>query len=248
MGPGDLGDPPPDERGANRLATAVGRARRRVIAGAFRIARLPADRGATSTFALAIMRRYASRQVVQPVIQMILRRNLPAVTLRSSYGHVHVTPRFALTVVTEQATGPVEAAPSGRLTSRPRAHRLIDTFVQRLIGRKARTDSLPVVGPSVGGRVVASVSTSMIPALARQVPRIVYRGPSREVSDYAGEAPRVATPSADAERAPWPPRPHPAESPRPSAVPDVDIGHLTDRVVQAIDRRIIAYRERLGRR
>jgi hypothetical protein len=224
----------------NRVMTAIGRAMRRrnarVRGGTLRMARAPLCCRSASGFASTVMRRYATWQAVQAFMEMILRRSLPAVILRSFYqqSHVHVAPRFPLTVVTGQVGGADEAVPSGPLTSPPRVHGVIETLVRRLTAREARIEAVPVTGPASLGEVVTSVSAS-VAAAAGPMPLIVYRTPSG------------GTHGSHIERVPGPPRPRPADCPRPKAPSDVDISHLTDKVMQAMDRRIVAYRERTGR-
>jgi hypothetical protein len=76
----------------------------------------------------------------------------------------------------------------------------------------------------------------------RPVPRVVHRAASIVVS------PETATSAPEAQRAasrnPFPMAGNRSQT---SDFPPIDLNRLTDQVVQAIDRRIIAHRERMGR-
>jgi len=179
---------------------------------------------------------------------MALRRNRLAVTLRSCSleTHVHVEPRFSLTLATGQKAR-ADAGPSEQaFTSSPRVHRIVETIVQRLAARAGRTESVSPDSTAVG--LISYVSLSTTVARHGSTPLFVYRTPAVELRERVVEVRRDSPSTPDAHQAQWARPPHRVDSPRPEPVSGVDIGHLTDKVVQALDRRILAHRERLGKR
>jgi hypothetical protein len=153
--------------------------------------------------------------------------------------HVDLQPRIELTVVRPTAGAHTrtvrETASAGATLERLEAvHELVlrntsvlaaERLLERALTRSRRVEVLVRPGPA--GRLPAAEPSGVPPAL------VVQRAAAPERSERA-----------ETHREPWPfeePRP------RPPAPADVDVGHLTDRVVAAIDHRLTAHAERLGR-
>jgi hypothetical protein len=135
----------------------------------------------------------------------------------------------------------------------------VDRLVRRLAGRRERIESwrIPAASP-IGG-----VSRTRNPGTDRERSRDARRGieaPPRLPQEHAipmvFRRPR-ATPTQSAATDPVPDNPRllahgwawTADGARRPASPEpIDVNRLTDQVIQTIDRRIVAQRERMGRR
>jgi hypothetical protein len=238
-------------RRAKPLRQAVERCGARARSRVRRMPRLYASQRHLSGFASAIIRRYANREIMRPVIEMLLRRRLPDVTLRSYWRqtHVYMTPRLALSTLTGPTTRLEDDTAPGSPTGPVCVGRLIETFVRHLTAREVRTESVWVAGGSAfTGEPVSNMSASTSSVTGGQPAQIIYRTQSVRVPDSPKEAGRDVLPARGTKCAPGPLESRPRDSRWARAISDVDIGDLTDKVVQALDRRILAYRERLGRR
>lgn len=199
-----------------------------------RLRAMPATQA--SLFAEALMRRHAERCAVSQKAEMILSRLLPAARERTLHQHMHLrlSPQLNLTVLNSSGRPETPAsgahAPALAFDAAREPQPPVATFIRRFIEREVRLDSV--------ARAEAPMASAQLKGAAPQaapLPQsIVRRG-----------APRAETP----EQAPRPDAPgqYRAHAPRPEAAPAVDINGLTNQVIQALDRRIIAHRERLGR-
>ena len=206
----------------------------------------PADerRGVTAPRALAFREAADARyrrtwpRCVPPVASVL--RTVPRL-LRID-NRVHVDAR-TLRIFHQSLTGVLS---SERLEPRePAVH-------TRIVERARRVESSRPAGrlPAAEDHGRAHGSTRRVamaaPPAARPVPMVLARG-------AAAAAPAASTPASRALAAEWPSettgprRPNAATSTDPGGVlSSADVTRLTDRVVAAIDRRMIAARERLG--
>jgi hypothetical protein len=203
----------------------------------------------TLRLARALAERYGQWRAAPRPADLVLRRLPPPVSFRAWHRHTHLTiaPRFALAFAPGPRAGQAAEAPPLVATSPPpRA----DRVVGRLLMRTIRLESVQSVGrlarPGLAPAPPAGTPPSPRPAMP-PVPRILPRARGTD----AGDARR---PEAEATlpRAPhYPQAPSPSTWPAshsPGAAPPIDIGRLTDRLVRELGDRVIAYRERLGRR
>ena len=161
---------------------------------------------------------------------MILRKlRAPVVSLRQHHDHhLQFAPRLNITVLQGRAKTVVQTE---RVLEGSAAERVLrrEEFVHRIFEQGARRED--------GARTERSaVSREPSPILARHaVPAVLLR--SAAPPAFTPEPPAAASPSS-------------AWSVRmvPSASPPFDMQRLSDQVIQTIDRRLQAHRERLGKR
>jgi hypothetical protein len=235
----------------------------RVTRNGIRPARQRAALGIAGALARAIGARYTARSRWAGPAGLIFRRPQPGLTIQQvrHEAHAHFSPRLALTLLA-WSPPPVLAAvreagtglqmPVSRLERRLEMHLLqrsvierteterSERFTRRFVERGERVESVR----QRPGTAALPVTRADAPAasLAQPAPRLLYRPPSAATVSEAGQAP-VAFPRDAAPRQPLPAQ-------RASLAPELapaDINRLTDQVIQAIDHRIIAQRERLGR-
>jgi hypothetical protein len=172
------------------------------------------------------------------------------VRLRAWHRHTHLTiaPRFALAFAPGPRAGQTAEAPPLVATSPPpRA----DRVVGRLLMRTIRLESVQSVGrlarPGLAPAPPAGTPPSPRPAMP-PVPRILPRARGTDAGDARRAEAQATLPGAPhaPRQAPGSPA-WPASRP-PETAPPIDIGRLTDRLVRELGDRVIAYRERLGRR
>lgn len=228
-------------------------------------------------WARTIADRYARRPTWQaPLALALVQRWRPVSFLQpvSHYSSFTIAPRVALTVVPPAwvVAGPagtmpvpplpriLRQSPDERLVRRLQSREQIEMIrterlARRLVARGERIEAAapgtwPVARPvaTAGPRSVERPAdvpelTSMPPPLL-PVLRVVHRPPGVPGQSEPGRLSNMATPGAHSAetttRPGWPAVPG-------RDGPAVDLNHLTDQVIQAIDRRIIAHRERLGR-
>lgn len=161
---------------------------------------------------------------------MILRRLRPVALARPihSHTHFHLAPRLNFTVV--HSSAPVETLRVERILRTTAGERLVERqeLVRRIAEQGARRDY---------DRTPASTTPTAAPArvLGRGgVPAVLLRSAAPVPA-----VPQVPAPPA-AERS-WAPA-------APSQVPSLDLDRLSEQVIQKIDRRVQAHRERIGRR
>ena len=219
-----------------------------------------------SAMLAAIARRYARWLGRWPDLHPILWHPWRGITLQPAVHRtrLHLAPHLRLTVLAR--SGPEGAPSSGRgmrrwpeqgrpAASRPagqpsasapgpqplelvvgrlQAGRLVETVpVETIVDRLARRGvRVETVGTP---RLPVSQSEGSTAGATRPVPRIVRRSATVETGDNQSQA------AADSS-----PRHAMAQGPV-RGEPPLDLNRLTDQVVQAIDRRIVAQRERLGR-
>jgi len=163
-------------------------------------------------------------------VPMILLRLRPAAISRPVHlhTHFHVAPKLQLTSVV--SFGSTETLRLQRVIATASGERFVsrDELVRRIFEQGARQDTS--VGAIEGsGGVPAAMTYEQ-----RPVPAVLLRPPARG----AQPEPPVATPDESIQ-------PSPARVMRSQAL---DIERLSERIIHNIDRRLLAHRERTGRR
>ena len=219
-----------------------------------------------SAMLAAIARRYARWLGRWPDLNPSLWHPWRGITLQPVVHRtrLHLAPHLRLTVLGR--SGPEGAPSAGRGARRWPVQKRAAT--SRLAGQPAAAtpgdQSLEmVVGRLQAGRLVETVPVeTMVNRLARRGVRVEAVGsPRRHVSQSEGSTagatrpvPRIVRRSATVETGDNQSQAAADSSPRHAMAqgpvrgePPLDLNRLTDQVVQAIDRRIVAQRERLGR-
>lgn len=230
------------------------------------IATAPAGR-----FAEQLQQRYQHHSIATDA-EMELRRSTPALNFSSYHQHaeINVAPRLQLTVLqsTLPAAAQAAAAVAASLTrssrsvlerqidrsrqfqrieqterlvsqlQRDRTETLHQELVQRLVERTTRMETVAV------SRLLAPVLTPPPPtmelATVQPVPQVVRR--ARVAAEVAAES--IASEPARSIATSNLPAAAGFSQPAP---PPIDVNRLTEQVMQTIDRRLLAYRERRGR-
>lgn len=203
-------------------------------------------------FAQAIWERYTGRVWPWSPQSLVLRQDRPAVAGQylQQHLHTHIAPRLNLTVLTwpARSNDPLNGAPilpMTRVRVEPEMH-VPRTFIQtaassapeqlasRVIASNRRVEAGPVTTPAN--------SKARLPILGVQpVPRTVRHEAPMETERGSSTRPAESSPTeSQAELKAGNSRPRPGEG-------SLDLNQLTDQVIRAIDHRIIAQRERLGR-
>jgi hypothetical protein len=150
---------------------------------------------------------------------------------------VDVTPRVAISLFT-MAPGGSAVGTALPLPGSPATARL----AERLVLRTERIVA-PAWGPAPASR--AAITPPQAGAAGGALtPLVVLRPTHRLGNAGVSEEPRPAQPGGSGVEPPFGQAGTGAPAP---AAPGVDLARLTDQVIQAIDRRIVAQRERLGR-
>ena len=204
-----------------------------------------------SAMAQRIQRRHARDEMAARHPEMLLAR-IPVATLQVAYSasHIHWAPRIALTFASAGGSPRVVSPTRGHGAAAESRRLRVDHVVQRLTARAIRVHSVAVAAPArdleSGAAAGAAPAMRIDPgpdAGAPAVPRIL-RKTQLEMPDPAAAHETPPPTFGITGRAAWSGWPEPTST-RPSAA--VDLESLTDRVVSALNRRVTAHRERLGR-
>lgn len=206
-------------------------------------------------FAAAIARRYGEVPLIAPLLDMIVRLNPRASgSWTSSFEtRVQIAPRVMVTV---------NAPPPLAVRDLDPVHewRAPAEIVRRLTHRRQRLDPSAVptpadlhtlrtpAGSAEGFGRTPAAAMAMQPGLSPgSLPMTVYRrtGATQAGSDGAEQRRGGSTPPAPERHASS--RTHVDERQGGRAPAGIELEQLTDKVVRAIDRRIVAYRERTAR-
>ncbi|MCY7353874.1 MAG: hypothetical protein LH470_02080 [Lysobacter sp.] len=168
----------------------------------------------------------------------------PRVTLRLAAGdHAIAT-----------AAPPITSAPTRERDVPADGPRFMSTLIERVLNRSERTDTLRTIEhaipmtlrhePNAPAAVESRFATTPVPE--GRVQR-VFRKPDSSTAAKArvgsmADPPQSAAPPTRASQ-----DAHANQSVSSSNAPQINIEHLADRVVHAIDRRLVAQRERYGR-
>jgi hypothetical protein len=227
------------------------------------VAHQTAMQSGVAAFIQAVLERHNGRQMHWPSLDLVLRRRPSGMTMRPIYHQVqmHVAPRLNLTV-----------AGATTLLHKRSIERVERTLREQLVHylgmRGTRIDAVATQGsltasafnkassPGSRTRIEAVATQRSLTAsdlekapspgtnadfpLARPVPRVVRRPtPASGPDDLRLTAETPMTRPG--------PRPVVASRTNSAAPSPIDVNRLTDQVIQTIDRRIVAQRERLGR-
>lgn len=231
----------------------------RVTAGSSPLARgaLGVSISAAQDFAQQVAGRYTTRRRWLPGVERILRRLGIGVVQRVSY-HQHQIgfyPRIqlALTVTRSepaQVQGQHAAAPPAHDISRTMHERLltartltlarhvtqrVQTLERRLVTRTTRTEHPAASGAQAGGNGTGRQAAARV----APVPRVLVQSnpaPSAASPPPAGHSVTVSE---------WPAGPATAAPPDVTSPPALD--QITEQVLQRIEQRLVAHRERMGR-
>ena len=235
----------------------------RMNTGGARLAHQTAMPSGVGSFVQALMERYNGWQTHWSSLDLELRRQPSGMTMSPLYHQVqvHVAPHLNLTVPGE--THILHQRSMERVERTLREH-LVHYLVARgtRIDAVARQESLTARGfnrvlpPGNGMRSEAVATQDSLTArgsnkapspgtradfpLARPVPTVVRRPVTELVPEDRGFPAETAMPLSGR-------RPAVVSRTNPPAPASVDVNRLTDQVILAIDRRIVAQRERLGR-
>lgn len=215
-------------------------------------------------FAHGVLARYLNLQAEVSAPEVALGRLHPRVTIRNTWrhAHTHLAQRLSLTIfgwkgqsLNRPAAGPLAlrlCVKPERLThaQRPRLAVSIKTaaieqLATRLIARGGRVEGVQEDTPVDSRRAKAVVIDGAAPArlsvsAPAPVEKVVRRSKpveiERNISSQSNEVASAAPQSQAKAENPW----------QQSNGVAIDVNRLTDQVIQAIDRRIVAQRERMG--
>jgi hypothetical protein len=209
----------------------------RVSAGGVRLAQQSAMQSGADAFVQALMERYNGWQTHWSSLDLVLRQKPSGITMSPIYHQVqmHVAPRLNLTIRGE--THILHQRSIERV-----GRTLREQLVHYLSARGTRIDAVA----TQGNMTASGFNNALSPGTRADLPlaRPILRVMRRPVTELAPENPGapVETPMTLSGR-----RPAVVSRTNPPAPALIDVHRLTDQVIQAIDRRIIAQRERLGR-
>lgn len=180
------------------------------------------------------------RRALGPLERVLVRRARPLTVVRRVESTlrrtVTIAPRVALRVVVVRPSAPepgretIERTLVRRLETR--TERSTRALRERLEARRTRSTSAPSARPALLEREPrAGSAASAAPGAPPELVLARTAAPATPARDE-NASPRGGSPGAD---------------PSPGAERPLDVGHLTDKVLSAIDRRLVAERERLGR-
>jgi hypothetical protein len=236
----------------------------RISAGDLRVPALPAPRSRAAAFAETIRRRHGSTPVLMRPLEQVFRRGWFEVhrNMTSQRIWVNVVPHLTVRLRSANnllaTTGTCERPVETHIIRRPLMHlqreqREIETFAQRFATRQLRASSgagnpvdTAVHRDATAARAIPKAGAQAVTRtrLIRPVPRVVRRTPVPAQQESSEHMRHVGQPPA-AKPDSW--RSGSAGGEARNAPTTFDVNRLTEQVVQAIDRRIIAQRERLGR-
>lgn len=250
-----------------RLALAIGHVphgRMNSIVGA-RIAARPRRHGTAGWRASSFVRDLLQRHqwmrtgASRPERIFAMPSMLTAAHALQQHWHLAYSPRVTLRLAADDhaiatADPPITSMPMRERAMPQGGPRFISTLVERVLNRSERTDTLRTIEhaipmtlrhePNAPAVVESRIVTTPVPE--GRVQR-VFRTPNSSTAakaraESSGAPPQAVAPPA---RAPQGAR---ANASVPSSnAPRINIEHLADRVVHAIDRRLVAQRERYGR-
>lgn len=193
----------------------------------------------------------------RPERVFVARNTLMAVHAPQQYWHLAYAPRVVLQLAASDravptTTQPVASAPMRERIAPHEGPRFISMLIERVLNRNERIDALKIIGHAAPAtlrheRSAPAAAESRIAAKPDREGRVqrVFRTANAAAAAKA-MAGNVAVPSQSASPPTWQTA-HAHESEPARNAPQINLEHLADRVVHAIDRRLIAHRERNGR-
>jgi hypothetical protein len=236
----------------------------RVTARGVRPRRFPRNlRGEnTERFAQAIIARHSGGVGFGPLVELVLRRRAARVlsqTTAHSALNVHVSPLLTLNFASNRAvhfaTTRSERFMKTEVQRVALPPRLERTIIERLVAREIRHEP-PTLAAARSGELPRHGQTSSPAApLERTAESAVPPEPSRRVFrrsvpiHLSDSSPRTAAQNGALLRgpiAPEPPLTRPSLARKPEPISPHELSRITDHVIDTIDRRITASRERRG--
>jgi hypothetical protein len=192
--------------------------------------------------------RYTRRRAAPLRPDLVVPRLRPLVQAQAWNFHTRflIAPRFTVAVAAAPVRGAIGTAPLSAEVSSPSVTRI----VERLFTRTTRVESVqssarpPLAGSPLERRASSLPAAPLGAAPAARILARVRQTQSPDPRTLASRA-EPGRPTGPAERDPVPPAWPAAPAP---AMPPLDLARLTDRLARELGQRVIAYRERLGRR
>ena len=212
-----------------------------------------------SAFVLDLRQRYLRMRMGDPWPEQILAAAGTPVAVSAPQQHWHLAyaPRVTLQLATSDRSAPMVAPSQGPAPMQERVvqqegPRFVSTLIERVLNHSERVDALKIIGraePAVmrhetGESSAPERQTTTTPVAEGRVQRVLRTDKAASIAKAvpAGSLPSPQTAASTRRDAPT--YEHAAS---PQKAPQINIEHLADRVVHAIDRRLLAQRERYGR-
>jgi hypothetical protein len=238
----------------------------RSSAGGLRVATGTRPGSLAAAFAMALLARYQGRQERRWGVDFAFRRRPSSVTLQPVYQRLglHLAPRLSLTVLAPPRPAEALNAPAaparwvGRIERqvvrepilRPPGAAVRERLVTHLVTERERVEAGATPGRRRADRDDAGPlvpSRGRFAPMAPPVPRVVQRPAAVTTMDSQSPSAAFAATAEVQGGDGFGARRPGGSAAGPLEAGAVDVKRLTDQVIQAIDQRIIAQRERLGR-
>lgn len=212
-----------------------------------------------SAFVLDLRQRYLRMRMGDPWPEQVLAAagTPAAVSAPQQHWHLAYAPRVTLQLAASDRSIPTVALPQRPAPTQERVvqqegPRFTSTLIERVLNHSERIDALKIIEraePAIvryeaGASAAAERQTTAMPAAEGRVQRVLRtdKAAAAAKTAQAGSPPSPQTSASPRQEAPAYERAAP-----PQKTPQINIEHLADRVVNAIDRRLLAQRERYGR-
>jgi hypothetical protein len=217
----------------------------RAAAAGIRLATRDGWPNSAHEFVQALLCRYAGRLERRLGLSLVFRQRQPGGALHATYPQtqIHLAPRLVLTVLAAAAT---PNQPRPRLQVVVRGERIEP-------GAEARQPAAthpawqPPVQPDLGRSGPPGLAPARIPPIRRVVRRAIAGTTPNGQPPIAATATDTQPSTIETATAVSGSRPAVTSKTGQAASGPIDVNRLTEQVIQAIDHRIIAQRERLGR-
>lgn len=212
-----------------------------------------------SAFVLDLRQRYLRLRMGDPWPEQVLAAagTPAAVSAPQQHWHLAYAPRVTLQLAASDRSVPTVASSQGPAPTQERVvqqdgPRFISTLIERLLNHSERIDALKIIEraePAVvrheaGESVAPERQTTTTPVAEGRLQRVLRTDKAATIAKTATAGSPPAAQVAGSARQEAPAYEHAAS---PQKAPQINIEHLADRVVHAIDRRLLAQRERYGR-
>jgi len=208
---------------------------------------LPRTAASSETFASGIAERYRASELTVSRAELALAYGAQPQEHHGGETRIDIHPALSFHEHSSFLSVPRETA-SGPRTPDAFGEAQAAALFERLFSRRHRVAAFPLFGPAQAAPGESLAARSMIPVSARPgaepvertmarptAPESPLRGTGR-ASTFAGEDPDWGTPAP------------PLSSAKPFSLPPTEVKRVTEEVIREIDHRIIARKERLGRR
>jgi hypothetical protein len=212
-----------------------------------------------SAFVVSLRQRYLRLRMGDPRPEQVLAAAGPpaAVSAPQQHWHLAYAPRVTLQLAASDRAVPAAAQPQVRApvyeyAATQDGPRFVSTLIERVLNHSERTDALKIVeraAPVIvrhesGETAAVGPHSTIAPVAGSRVQRVLRVDKAAAIAKTmpsAGSSPAQAAVRSRQEA--------PASEPAAPArnAPQINIERLADRVVHAIDRRMLAQRERYGR-